>query len=32
VEEKSFSGAYLKELGPKVVDFIVMFRPKDAEE
>jgi membrane protein required for colicin V production len=29
VEEKSLSGAYLKELAPKVVDFIVMFRPKE---
>lgn len=32
VEEKSFSGAFLKELAPKVVDFIVMFRPKGVEE
>lgn len=31
VEEKSFSGAYLKEVAPKVLDFVVQFKPK-AEE
>lgn len=31
VEERSFSGPYLKEIAPKVVDFIVMFKPKPKE-
>lgn len=29
IEEKSFSGAYLKGIVPRILDFIVMFSPKD---
>ncbi len=32
VEERSFSGPYLKEVAPKVLDFIVRFRPKEPIE
>ena len=32
VEEKSFSGPYLKGVAPKVLNFIVMFEPKPEDE
>ena len=32
VEVKSLSGPYLKQVAPKVLDFIVMFRPKPEDE
>jgi len=31
VEEKSFSGSYIKKVAPKVLDFVVQFKPKDKE-
>ena len=31
VEEKSFSGPHLKNVAPKILDFIVMFKPKVEE-
>ncbi len=31
VEEKSFSGAYLKEIAPGVLDFVIQFKPKAKE-
>ena len=32
VEEKSFSGPYLKGIAPRVLDFVVQFKPKPEEE
>ena len=31
VEERSFSGAYLKEIAPGVLDFVIQFKPKAKE-